>query len=273
MNLIVQGPALRAEALRSLSEDFRRVTDTAYRSKKNIERETLAAWCAEHKADFAFMPEGRRFAGLKLVAMDMDSTLITMETIDELGDAAGKKKEIAAITAAAMHGELNYSASLRERVALLAGLPESVLADVYQRKLKLTEGAEALIAGCKKHGVQLLLVSGGFTFFVERLAQRLGFQHSISNVLEIRNQVLTGNLVGEIVDANVKARKFKEVMRLLQATQEQTVAIGDGANDLAMMALAGTSVAFRAKPVVRAKASCTFDYAGLDGVLNLFERE
>jgi phosphoserine phosphatase len=217
------------------------------------------------------MPEGRRFAELKLVAMDMDSTLITIECIDELGDLAGKKAEIAVLTAQAMRGEIEYRDSLRRRVKALAGLPEESLQSVYETRLKLTPGADALIGACKKHGVKLLLVSGGFTFFTERLKQRLGIDYTISNVLEVKGGKLSGALVGEIVDADAKAAKFRQVMSSLQAPREQTLAIGDGANDLKMMAEAGISVAFHAKPVVRAQASCAISWCGLDAVVNLLE--
>ena len=137
-------------------------------------------------------------------------------------------------------------------------------------RLQLTPGAEALIAACKEHRAALL-VSGGFTFFTERLKARLGIDHTISNVLEVKNGRLTGALIGEIVDADAKAAKFREVLSQLKATREQSVAIGDGANDLKMMKEAGVSVAFRAKPVVRAQATCALNWSGLDGVLNLFE--
>jgi len=224
-----------------------------------------------HHIDHAWFPEGRRFADLKLLAMDMDSTLITIECIDELGDLAGKKVEIAAVTAQAMRGEIEYRESLRRRVAALAGLPETSLTKVYEERLKLTAGADTLIAACRKHGVKLLLVSGGFTFFTERLKSRLGIDYTISNVLQLKGGKLTGALIGEIVDADAKAKKFLQVATELGARKEHTVAIGDGANDLKMMNEAGISVAFRAKPVVRAQASCALNWTGLDGVVNLFE--
>jgi phosphoserine phosphatase len=217
------------------------------------------------------VPEGTRFADLKLVAMDMDSTLITIECIDELGDMAGCKTEIAGITAQAMRGELDYPQSLRKRVSLLKGLSEDSLLRVYEERLRLTPGAEELLAACKQHGVKLLLVSGGFTFFTDRLKQRLAIDYTISNKLEIQGGRLTGNLLGDIVDAEAKAARFREVMHELGARRGQTVAIGDGANDLKMMAEAGVSVAFHAKPVVRAQASCAVSWCGLDAVVNLFE--
>jgi phosphoserine phosphatase len=270
LNLVIQGPSLTESLARELGSP-ERITDRSFRLRNFPVRESVASWCEKRQVDHAWMPEGRRFADLKLVAMDMDSTLITMETIDELGDLVGKKPEIAAITARAMRGEIDYPESLRQRVSLLAGLGEDGLLEVYEKRLKLTSGAEALIAACKRHGVKTLLVSGGFTFFVDRLKDRLGIDYTVSNVLENKGGKLTGKLVGEIVDAEGKAAKFRSVMKELKATKDETVAIGDGANDLKMMAEAGLSVAFHAKPVVRAQASCALTWSGLDGVLNLFE--
>ena len=247
------------------------VAERAWRIRKAVPADEIAPYCEQRRIDFAFMPEGRRFADLKLLAMDMDSTLITIECIDELGELAGCKSEIAAITAQAMRGELDYPQSLRKRVGLLRGLPEAALAQVYEQRLKLTPGADELIAACKRDGVKLLLVSGGFTFFTERLKARLAIDYTISNRLEVANGRLTGEVLGDVVDAQAKAARFAEVMKELGAPREQTVAIGDGANDLAMMALAGTSIAFHAKPVVRAQASCAISYCGLDAVLRLFE--
>ena len=248
-----------------------KIADRAWRIHNAAPAEGIAPFCEENRIDFAFVPEGRRFESLKLLAMDMDSTLITIECIDELGDFAGRKSEVAAITAQAMRGELDYPQSLRKRVAVLEGLDESVLERVYAERLRLTPGAEALVAKCKTHGVKLLLVSGGFSFFTERLRERLGLDYTISNRLEVAAGKLTGKVLGEVVDAEAKARRFAEVMRELAADRGQSVALGDGANDLKMMAQAGYSVAFRAKPVVRAQASCAITWCGLDAVINLFE--
>jgi len=273
--LVVQGPeatALRAAALAEMcgARQAVAVAERAWRLHDVQKREGISAWCEAHRLDHAWVPAGRRFGDLKLLAMDMDSTLITIECIDELGGYAGRKDEVAAITAQAMRGEIDYPESLRRRVALLAGLDEEVLQDVYDEKLRLSPGAEALLAACKAKGVKLLLVSGGFTFFTGQLKERLGFDDTISNVLEIDGGKLTGRVLGGIVDADAKAAKFRQLAQRLGAAREQTLAIGDGANDLKMMAEAGTSVAYRAKPVVRAKATYALSYSGLDGVLNLF---
>ena len=276
MNLVVQGPALASGDLEALSllakpQAVREIGPRAFRFIGAMKNEGIAPLCEARRLDHAWIEQGRRFSDLRLLAMDMDSTLITIECIDELGDFAGKKAEIAAITAQAMRGEIEYQESLRRRVAALAGVPETALRDVYDQRLKLTPGAKQLIAACKKNSVQLLLVSGGFTFFTERLKALLGLDHTISNVLEVRDGKLTGALIGDIVDADAKAARFREVLSSLDAGKEQSVAIGDGANDLKMMAEAVISVAFRAKPVVRAQASCALNWCGLDAVVNLFE--
>ena len=276
LSLVVQGPTLSEADLQGLCalaqpRSVERIAERACRLRGTARMDAVAPYCDARRIDHAWIPAGRRFAELKLLAMDMDSTLITIECIDELGDLAGKKAEIAAITEAAMRGEVDFHGALRRRVKALAGLPEAALERVYEERLRLTPGAEALLERCKRHGVRLLLVSGGFTFFTERLKARLGLDYTISNRLELREGRLTGEVLGDVVGAAEKAAKFRAVALELKATREQTVAIGDGANDLAMMAEAGLSVAFRAKPVVRAQASCALNWSGLDAVANLFE--
>jgi len=277
VNLVLQSPALGRADVDAIADGTRpssveTLAKNAVRLKDATPHDSVAKLCEARRIDYAWIEPGRRFADLKLLAMDMDSTLITIECIDELGDYAGKKAEIAAITEAAMRGEIaDYKESLRQRVALLAGQPESILEDLYTKRLALTAGAEPLIAACRKNGIKLLLVSGGFTYITERLKARLGLDYTFSNTLETRDGRITGKLVGEIVDAQGKADRFVSLRSELRAKKEETVAIGDGANDLKMMAQAGLSVAFHAKPVVRAQASCALTYSGLDGVLNLFE--
>jgi len=276
MNLIAQGPTLsRAEvddlALDLKSRSVKQLGEHAFRLIDPSVRKSIDAWSESHKADHAWIEKPRRFADLKLLAMDMDSTLITIECIDELGDLAGKKAEVAAITAQAMRGEIDYPESLRRRVSLLAGLPVAGLERVYRERLKLTPGAQALISMCKKNNVKLLLVSGGFTFFTERLKERLGLDYTLSNTLEVEHDRLTGKLLGGIVGAEAKAQRFLQVAKNLGIGKTQTLAIGDGANDLKMMKEAGLSIAFHAKPVVRAQADYALNFSGLDGVLNLFD--
>jgi phosphoserine phosphatase len=275
LNLVAQGPAMTAELAAELAQlagpPAKRITSQAYRYRKASPSKEIASWCEAHHLDHAFVTEKRRFADLKLLAMDMDSTLITIECIDEMGDMAGQREAVAAVTAQAMRGEIDYAESLRRRVRLLKGLPLSALERVYAERLKLTAGAELLLERCKSAGIKLLLVSGGFTFFVDRLKDRLGFDYTASNKLALRGGKLTGELSGDLVGAEAKAAKFAAVAKELKAEREETVAIGDGANDLEMMKLAGVSVAYRAKPVVREQATCAFNWTGLDGVVNLFE--
>lgn len=211
-----------------------------------------------------------KFADFRLLAMDMDSTLITIECIDELADFAGKKNEVAAITAAAMRGEIDWPLSLRQRVALLRGLDESVLQRVFDERLRLSPGAEILLHAARQAGIVTLLVSGGFTFFTERLQARLGFDAAFANQLEIIDGKLTGNVTGELCDAHAKARHVREAAVRIGAAKNQIMVIGDGANDLLMMAEAGASIAYCAKPVVQAQATHAINDAGLDAVLSMF---
>ncbi len=211
-----------------------------------------------------------KFSEFRLLAMDMDSTLITIECIDQIADYAGKKSEVAAITASAMRGEIDWPASLRQRVALLRGLDESVLQRVYDERLRLSPGADILVKAAKDAGIYTLLVSGGFTFFTERLKMRLGIDAAFSNQLEIIDGKLTGYAIGELCDADAKARHVRQTAQKLGISREQIMVIGDGANDLKMMAEAGTSIAYRAKPVVQASATHAINDAALDLVLTLF---
>ncbi|MEH3086741.1 MAG: phosphoserine phosphatase SerB [Xylophilus ampelinus] len=215
-----------------------------------------------------------RLADFKLIAFDMDSTLITIECIDEIADAVGKKAEVAAITEATMRGEIaDFKESLRRRVALLEGVPVASLQRVYDERLRLSPGAEALVGACKAAGLKVLLVSGGFTFFAERVRERLGIDFARSNLLEERDGVLTGRVApqdwGDICDGAEKRRTLLEVASLLGIAPRQAIAVGDGANDLPMMGAAGLSVAFRAKPRVRAEAQVAIDDGGLDRLLDI----
>ena len=221
--------------------------------------------------DAMLVPAGRRLADFKLLVMDMDSTLITIECIDEIADLQGLKPQVAAITEAAMRGELDFSASLLQRVALLKGLDASALQRVVDERLQLSPGAETMLAAVKAAGLKTLLVSGGFTFFTERMQARLGLDYTRANQLEIVDGKLTGCVLGEIIDADAKRRTVEATCASLGITPAQTIVMGDGANDLQMMAIAGLSVAFRAKPVVQEKADVALNFAGLDGILMVFD--
>ncbi|MGK5019685.1 phosphoserine phosphatase SerB [Janthinobacterium lividum] len=232
-------------------------------------RHTIEVAAQAAQLDATYMMGQRELSEFKLVAMDMDSTLITIECIDEIADMQGLKPQVAAITEAAMRGELDFSASLKQRVALLEGLDASALQRVYDERLKLSPGAQTMLAAVQKAGLKTLLVSGGFTFFTERLKQRLGLDFTHANELEIVDGKLTGKVLGGIVDAEEKQRTVERVCAQLGITPAQAIVMGDGANDLKMMGIAGLSVAFRAKPVVRSQADVALNFVGLDGILNI----
>ena len=216
-----------------------------------------------------------RLADFKLIAFDMDSTLINIECVDEIADAAGRKAEVAAITEAAMRGEIaDYKDSLRRRVALLKGVPVAALHEVYEQRLRLNPGAQTLVQACQRAGLKTLLVSGGFTFFTDRIRDLLKIDFARSNVLGVQNDVLTGSLVdqawGDICDGEEKRRMLLATCAQLGIEPRQAIAVGDGANDLPMMGVAGLSVAYHAKPAVRAQAMVAINEGGLDRLLSVF---
>ena len=219
-----------------------------------------------------------KLSDFKLIAFDMDSTLISIECVDEIADAVGKKAEVAAITEAAMRGEIaDYKDSLRQRVALLRGVTVADMEQVYTERLRINPGAAELIKACKAAGLKVLLVSGGFTFFSERVRQTLGIDFTRANVLEVESGPncgqLTGRMVdqpwGDICDGAEKRRTLLEVASLLGIEPAQCIAMGDGANDLPMMGVAGLSVAYHAKPAVRAQAMVAINEGGLDRLLSV----
>ena len=217
-----------------------------------------------------------KLADFKLIAFDMDSTLINIECIDEIADAVGLKTEVAAITEATMRGEVaDFKTSLRRRVALLKGVTVASMEGVYAERLQLNPGAAELVTACKKAGMKVLLVSGGFTFFADRVAQRLGIDYAKSNQLEAVDGVLTGQLVdqawGDICDGQEKRKTLLDTCALLGIAPSKAIAMGDGANDLPMMGAAGLSVAYHAKPKVREQAMVAINAGGLDRLLEVFE--
>jgi phosphoserine phosphatase len=279
MDLVIQGPGLGSEAL----DTFKVVSQPAriavngnaarcFAAADDAESRRAVRGLADYwKLDAAYVPADLRLANFRLLALDMDSTLISIECVDEIARLGGKGEEVAAITEAAMRGEIaDYKESLRRRVKLLTGLDASILDRVYDERLRINDGGERLIATVRRAGLRTLLVSGGFTFFTDRLKRRLGLDYTRSNVLAIESGKLTGELVGEIVDAQGKAEALEQVSRELGCRPSQAIVFGDGANDLAMMQRAGISVAYRAKPIVQQQATYALNYSGLDAALNWF---
>ena len=280
-HLVVQSPALtvdQAEQLAALAQaqGVARISATAARlldvQHDDATRAEVRAWGESKGIDAAFLPAGLKLSSCKVLAMDMDSTLINIECIDEIAGVAGVKDKVSEITEAAMRGEIkDFSESLRRRVALLKGVPAEALEQVYAEKLRLNPGAERLIGTAQAAGIKVLLVSGGFTFSTDRLRERLKLDIAHANTLEIDNGVLTGRVLGDILDADAKAVYLREFARQHDATKEQTIAMGDGANDLKMLGAAGFPVAYHAKPLVREQTRYALNVSGLDGVLNWFE--
>lgn len=281
MNLILQGlnadrQTIDRVAALTKAQRITPIERDAYRCEgvtcSNEIRTQVEAECFGAKLDFAFIAGEQKLSDFKLLVMDMDSTLITIECIDEIADMQGLKPQVSEITEAAMRGEIEFRESLTRRVSLLKGLNASALQRVYDERLRLSPGAETMISAVKAAGLKTLLVSGGFTFFTDRVKKRLDLDYAHSNELEIVEGQLTGQVHGIIVDAEEKKRTTERICAQLGITPRQAIVMGDGANDLKMMQIAGMSVAFRAKPVVRAQADIALNFVGLDGILNLFPK-
>lgn len=275
MRLVIQSPAIREAHLAHIhqlsqtSVQFVQIGQHAYYLANQTKRDAVLDFCEVQKLDASYVEDSHLLKHYGLCVMDMDSTLISIECIDEIADMMSIKPRIASITERAMRGELDFAQSLQERVALLKGLPESDLMRVLQERLTLNPGAQTWIDACKRHGIKTLLVSGGFTFFADHVKTMLGLDMAIANTLEIIDGKLTGKVLGKIIDAQAKAEALTNMRDGLNLDATQTIAIGDGANDLAMMAAAGIGIAYHAKPVVQAQASYALNFVGLDGAMHL----
>ncbi len=221
--------------------------------------------------DFAILDSYKALNEFSLCVMDMDSTLISIECIDEIADMCGKKEDVALITKSAMMGEIDFSQSLIKRVSLLEGLGEEMLFKVIEERLEFNEGTQAWIKACLKNNVKTVLVSGGFDYFANYVKSKLGIDVAISNQLEIKDKKLTGKVLGRIVNDEVKAQTVRDFQSKLNIDRSKTIVIGDGANDLKMLAEAQYSIAYHAKPIVQEKARFKFNHSDFKGVLNLFK--
>ena len=276
MNLIIQAnhtiTPVQLKTLGGLTGAARAepISSHAHRLIDAHPHDGVASYCWEQKLDYAYVRPSLKLADFGLLVMDMDSTLITIECIDEIADMYHLKPQVSAITESAMRGQIDFAESLRRRVALLEGLEESALQRVYDDRLRLSPGAEIMLAKIKEYGIKTLLVSGGFVFFSERLKARLGLDFAYANTLEIINGKLTGKVLGDILGAQEKADYLVRTRDELALQGKQVIAIGDGANDLKMMTQASISIAYHAKPVVRSQATFAFNFVGLDGLVTLF---
>jgi phosphoserine phosphatase len=221
--------------------------------------------------DFAILDSYKALNEFSLCVMDMDSTLISIECIDEIADMCGKKEDVALITKSAMMGEIDFSQSLIKRVSLLEGLGEEMLLKVIEERLKFNEGTQAWVKACRKNNVTTVLVSGGFDYFADYVKNKLGIDVAISNQLEIKDKKLTGKVLGRIVNDEVKAQTVRDFQSKLNIDRSKTIVIGDGANDLKMLAEAQYSIAYHAKSIVQEKARFKFNHSDFKGVLNLFK--
>ncbi len=276
MNLIIQGldvnnSDLRALAKLSQADGIERITGQAFRLTNAAHSNDISEYCTQAELDFAFVNADLKLVDFKLIAMDMDSTLLAIESIDEIADMHDIKSQVAAITLQTMQGEISFEESLTRRTALLRGLHYDALQKVYDERVKLNPGAEKMLQQAKLAGLKTMVISGGFTFFTDRIKARFGFDFSAANVLEIEENRLTGKVVGEIIGRQGKAQVLNQIRDELGIKREQIIAIGDGANDLGMMTAAGVSIAYHAKPIVRDHATYAIEYVGLDGVINLFK--
>ncbi len=272
--LVLQGPRLTEQEAIALSESFKgRLQEGKGYYRVQIDAEIDPKKLAMHKQqedfDINLLPDGFDPSQVRLLVTDMDSTLISIECIDEIADFINVKPQVSEITESAMRGEIDFETSLRRRIALLTGLEENALEHVYNERLQLNPGAELMLAGLKANGIKTALVSGGFTYFTDKLKTRLGLDYTLANTLEFENGKLTGEIHGNIVGAQAKADLLLQKCEELGIKPSQVIAMGDGANDLVMMKQAGLSIAYHAKPTVQQQAHTSLNHCGLEGLLGL----
>ncbi len=270
--LILQGPQLTLEQVYQLAQQ----TKSNIQAKENYYRldsphllspSALTKLRANCHFDINLLPEDYSPEQVRLLITDMDSTFINIECANEMAAYVGKESEVSAITAAAMRGEIDFETSLIQRVKLLAGIPIKALEEVYKKQLKINPGGDTLLVDLKQRGLKVALVSGGFTYFTERLKQEYALDYALANQLEIKNSRLTGAVVGNIVGASTKAKFLLMLCEELAIKPSQVIAVGDGANDLEMLAIAGLGIAYHAKPTVQAQAKIVLNYSTLEGIL------
>ena len=277
MRLVLQGRAVTVAHLTHIhrliggNTQFMQIAEHAYYlPTNNTDIATVKTFCATQQIDYALVPDAQRLSHFGLCVMDMDSTLINIECIDEIADMMNLKPQVSAITEQSMRGELDFAQSLKARVALLKGLPETALQQVIDERLQANPGAVEWIAACKLHNIKTMVVSGGFTLFANHVKNLLGLDYAVANTFEIIDGKLTGNILGDIVDAQRKADELVKLRDSLGLSADQTIAIGDGANDLKMMNVAAVGVAYHAKSIVQSQATYALNFSGLDGVIHLF---
>lgn len=274
--LVLQGEGLTASIAQEISDklkgELKSNTDfSTISSSQAVLPEQLTELRQRYAFDINVIPEQFEPDKAALLVTDMDSTLISIECVDEIADFINAKAEVSAITEAAMRGDIDFETSLRQRVALLKGLDVSVLEQVFEQRLRLNPGAEVMLKGLQQKGIKTALVSGGFTFFTERLKQQLGLDYTLANVLAEKDGKLTGEVAGEICGAQAKADFLLKQCEKLAISPSQVIAMGDGANDLLMMREAGLSIAYHAKPKVQLEAQVVLNHCGLEGVLGMLQ--